>query len=788
MKSEEVFSAYSLEEQNKISFLLHSFSEDREIWQHFSQRSLFGMLKDLEHVYGEREQYEVLIRAMRSFVDFEKVVLLSRREEARELSVVYASDPALMTQVWKDTGVIERSFRGRIQVLYDPSGMPDFQGTDPALREQIRNVMLIPLLLQDEKFLFICMSRQPFAMNLRSRRDIMEVLPVFTQAMINLRYRTQLEQMVKSRTRALLDYQDKVKVFRRLSHEMLWQTDSKFRITHVFANDATEYAQNLDSDLPPYQSLVGNRLLDYIKWEAIDAPKELKRKLYHDIAANHNLIVNLKIPCSSNDRVIWILVNGEPYYHADGSFAGYRGNLLNITKSHSQNQILRKAKENAEKASLASTRYLAEISHEIKTPLQAIMGLIEIVGHSDNITQEQRGYLKNISQSTSVLQNILHDVLDFSHISSQAMIMEKTNYNIRDTISSVVSQMEGRAHDKGIELTLKFSDNFPLMVVGDAHRLSQIFYNLINNAVKFTSKGGVRVLAERFENRLKFSIQDTGPGIPGAKLKNLFTPFVQLDGSISRKYGGSGLGLAISKRLVECMEGKIGIKSVLGKGTTFWFEIPCLVVRNEIIGATSVIKPRKVYNAHFRILLVEDSRINQFVLKTMLENLGHKVRVAGNGEEAVNSVFQELPELILMDIRMPVMDGIQATRKILSRYRNLPIVALTANSSDEERHDCHAAGMIDILSKPVNSETLKSKLQNLAEIILEKNEALKEELQEKRLVNRGSDEGADNDDSGRAGSVSSALEESNLGLIFDIVKQSQGDKANSSDQRIETIE
>ena len=787
MKSEEVFSAYSLEEQNKISFLLHSFSEDREIWQHFSQRSLFGMLKDLEHVYGEKEQYEVLIRAMRAFVNFEKVVLLSRRDEARELSVVYASDPALLTQVWKDTGIIEKSFRGRIQVLYDPSGVPDFQGTDPALREQIRNVMLIPLLLQDEKFLFICMSRQPFAMNLRSRRDIMEVLPVFTQAMINLRYRTQLEQMVKSRTRALLDYQDKVKVFRRLSHEMLWQTDSKFRITHVFANDATEYAQNLDSDLPPYQSLVGNRLLDYIRWEAIDAPKELKRKLYHDIAANHNLIVNLEIPCSSNDRIIWVQVNGEPYYNADGSFAGYRGNLFNITKSHSQNQILRKAKENAEKASLASTRYLAEISHEIKTPLQAIMGLIEIVGHSDNITEEQRGYLKNISQSTSVLQNILHDVLDFSHISSQAMIMEKTNYNIRDTISSVVSQMEGRAHDKGIELTLKFSDNFPLMVVGDAHRLSQIFYNLINNAVKFTSKGGVRVLAERFENRLKFSIQDTGPGIPGAKLKNLFTPFVQLDGSISRKYGGSGLGLAISKRLVECMEGKIGIKSVLGKGTTFWFEIPCLVVRNEIIGATSVIKPRKVSNVHFRILLVEDSRINQFVLKTMLENLGHKVRVAGNGEEAVHSVFQELPELILMDIRMPVMDGIQATRKILSRYRNLPVVALTANSSDEERHDCHAAGMIDILSKPVNSETLKSKLQNLAEIILEKNEALKEELQEKRLVNHGSD-AEDYADSGRVGSVSSALEESNLGLISDIVKQSQGDKASSSDQRIETIE
>ncbi|WP_169335218.1 ATP-binding protein [Succinimonas amylolytica] len=783
--SEDFFSTYSLEERNKIRFLLHAFSEDRETWQRFSQKSLFGMLKDLEHVFGEREQYEVLIRSMHTFVSFNEVAVLSRTDDSGDFSLVYVSDPALKSLTWTNSAVLKKCFRGEIQVLYDPADVPDFQGGDPALRDLFKSAMLIPLLLQDEKFLFICLSRQRFAMNLRSRRDIMEVLPVFTQAMINLRYRNQLEQMVRTRTRSLLDYQDKVKTFRRLSYEMLWQTDDHFRMVHVFAGDQMDYMQNQDNDLPPYQSLVGTRLADFIRWDAHDSPKELKKKIYHDIAANHNLIINLEVPCAYNDRLIWVLVNGEPYYNADGSFAGYRGNFLNITKSHSQNQILRKAKENAEKASSASTRYLAEISHEIKTPLQAIMGLIEIVGNSENITEEQRGYLKSVSQSASVLQNILHDVLDFSHISSQTMIMEKINYNIRDTVSSVVRQMEGRAHDKGIELTLKFGDSFPVMVVGDAHRLSQIFYNLINNAIKFTAKGGVSVLAERFENRLKFSVQDSGPGIPGAKLKNLFTPFQQLDGSISRKYGGSGLGLAISKRLVECMDGKIGIKTELGKGSTFWFEIPCLVARNELIGATSVRKSRKILDVHFNILLVEDSRINQFVLKTMLENLGHRVRVAGNGEEAVVSVFQELPELILMDIRMPVMDGIQATRKILSRYRSLPIVALTANSSDEERHDCHVAGMIDLLSKPVNSETLKNKLQELSEIIIEKNRNLKEEIRENRLVNHGSDEPRQ-DSEGGVGSFSSSAEESNLGLIADIVKKSH--RGSASNQRIEIIE
>lgn len=785
MNGEEFFSTYSLEERNKIRFLLHALSEDRETWQHASQKSLFGMLKDLEHVFGEEEQYEVLIRSMHTFVSFNEVAVLSRTEDSADFSVVYVSDPALKNMAWTNSAVLQKCFRGGIQVLYDPVSSPDFRNGDPAFRELFRSAMLIPLLLHDEKFLFVCLSRERFAMNLRSRRDVTEVLPVFTQAMINLRYRNQLEQMVRARTRSLLDYQDKVKTFRRLSYEMLWQTDDHFRLIHVFAGDHTELMQNQYNDLPPYQSLVGTRLLDLIRWDVHDSPRDLKKKIYHDIAANHNLIVNLEVPSSYNDRIIWVLVNGEPYYNADGSFAGYRGNFLNITKSHSQNQILRKAKENAEKASSASTRYLAEISHEIKTPLQAIMGLIEIVGTSENITEEQRGYLRSVSQSASVLQNILHDVLDFSHISSQTMIMEKSKYNIRDTISSVVRQMEGRAHDKGLELSLKFGDSFPVMVVGDSHRLSQIFYNLINNAVKFTAKGGVKVLAERFENRLKFSVQDSGPGIPRAKLRNLFTPFQQLDGSISRKYGGSGLGLAISKRLVECMDGKIGIKTELGKGATFWFEIPCLVARNDLIGATSVRKIGKLYDVHFSILLVEDSRINQFVLKTMLENLGHSVRVASNGEEAVAAVLQEPPELILMDIRMPVMDGIQATRKILSCYRSMPIVALTANSSDEERHDCHVAGMIDLLSKPVNSETLKNKLQDLSEIIMEKNRELREEIRENRLVHHGSNDTGSDD--GSVGSFSSSAEESNLGLIADIVKKShRGD--GTGNQRIETIE
>lgn len=424
------------------------------------------------------------------------------------------------------------------------------------------------------------------------------------------------------------------------------------------------------------------------------------------------------------------------------------------------------------------------MSHEIKTPLQAILGMLDLLEQTE-LDDLQRSYIKHVSQSASLLQTILHDVLDLSKIESSVMVLENISYDIRFTINSAVVQMKERAEAKGISLICNISDNFPQIIVGDQHRTSQILFNLINNAIKFTSKGSVTLTAERYENRLKFQVIDTGTGIPSEQLENLFKPFVQLDGSITRKYGGTGLGLAICKRLVEHMGGKIGIKSVLGEGSTFWFELPCKVPTTTLIGVNSIRKTVVHKERHYDILLVEDSQINQFVIKTMLEKLGHRVELASNGKEAIDKVKEKLPSLILMDLHMPVMDGIEATKYIMTKIAPLPIVALTANNSDEERIKCRKIGMVSMASKPVTTETLKKLLEDLEGVIEEANEKvaqgerfmLSKEAQETEL-----DEFTPNTVA-TMGTVSS-LGRSNAALIDALIKNQLSQPNKKDHQRI----
>jgi CheY-like chemotaxis protein len=362
------------------------------------------------------------------------------------------------------------------------------------------------------------------------------------------------------------------------------------------------------------------------------------------------------------------------------------------------------------------------MSHEIKTPLQAILGMLDLLEQTD-IDETQRSYIKHVSHSASLLQTILHDVLDLSKIETKSMVLESISFNLHFLLESSVIQMTDKAKSKNISLQLKLANDVPKFIVGDQHRLSQILFNLIKNAIKFTSEGGVVLTVERNRNKLRFTVVDTGTGMPSDSIAKLFKPFVQLDSSISRKYGGTGLGLAICKRLVEHMGGKIGVKSKLGVGSTFWFDLP-LKIPSGLIGAESIRKIEKNKNLQYDILLADDSQINQFVIKTMLEKLGHTVELASNGQEAIEACKKKLPNLCFMDLRMPIMDGIEATRYIISEIADIPIVALTANSSDEERIECRKAGMISIASKPVTTTILKNLLSEFEHIIVEKSARL----------------------------------------------------------------
>ena len=773
-----------LEAELRQARLEVELARDREMKLVDNRKNIFNVFYELFTANGQEQQFATLIAALHNIITFEEVVLISHSMEAEDsdnMEIIYASHQVLRDHQWVLAGPLSISLKTQdIIILSNPGVARGFESTDPEFSSLVRSVMVIPIIFEHQHLLFVCTHHVPLRLDMRSRVDVKNYLPFIEQSIACISYRTQLEKIVTEHTNEMVDYHSKLQSFRNLSHEIFWQTDTEHKLVQVSVESGNIHFldSNDKRNLPIYESFIGKTVYDLLDSEQINKHSQSMVDLVK-LVKDHAFISNIELPFRLGGRTLWVAISGEPYYGQNGEYLGYRGIVKDITREHKERQDFENAKIEAEQADRSKTEYLAVMSHEIKTPLQAILGMIDLLEQTQ-LNEVQTSYIRHVHQSASLLQTILHDVLDLSRITSKAMTLENLSFDIKFALNSTIIQMRDKALEKNISLKLNIADNFPTLIYGDQHRLSQILFNLINNAIKFTSVGGVTVNAERFENRLKFSITDTGPGIEPENLSNLFKPFVQVDSSISRKYGGTGLGLSICKRLVEHMGGKIGIRSEKGKGSTFWFEIPCKVPSSPLIGANSVRRDKTEHRDHnYRILLVEDSQINQFVIKTMLEKLGHIVTLANNGQEAIDAIRKELPDLVLMDIRMPVMDGIEATRQILGTIAPLPIVALTANNSDEERIECRKVGMVSIASKPVTTQTLKVLLDDLEGVIEEYGQKLKEGNY--KLISHLPETPAEseNSDNTKVGTVSSENTKSNASLIDALIKNKLGANRNS---------
>jgi len=464
--------------------------------------------------------------------------------------------------------------------------------------------------------------------------------------------------------------------------------------------------------------VVGNPVLNVISPEYRKAYIDL----HHRVLAGESMQMEYEVVGLKGGRR-WLETHAVPMKEENGATV-HLAVTRDITERKRSEQVLQQSKEAAIALAQSKSEFLANMSHEIRTPMNGIIGLTQLALNQPTSPQV-RDYLNKISSSSQSLLGILNDILDFSKLEADRIKIENSPFDLDILLDNLRNLFEERAHAKHLDFAIEVSESTPRDLLGDAMRLQQILINLLGNAIKFTSTGHVTLAVsvlhvEGDQTRLCFAVEDTGIGIAQDDLDKLFHPFSQVDGSITRRFGGTGLGLAISYNLLHLMGSEFSVQSLPGQGTTFSFDLLFGIATNE---KARPIRKRARHEAGalghalgqnsnllqgIRILVAEDNHINQQVVKEFLMLSGMDVTVANNGQETIDLLQTQHFDAILMDVHMPVMGGVEATRRIREQpqYQQLPIIALTAGVTHEEHDNCLACGMTDFIAKPIDPETL----------------------------------------------------------------------------------
>ena len=534
---------------------------------------------------------------------------------------------------------------------------------------------------------------------------------------------------------------------------LLLKPDGNWEIDYV-SNGCEIISGYTSAELTTDQSLWLN-LINPEDWQPIEG------QIYADIFAERSGTYTYRI-LHKNGTWRWISQTNHSHWDATQDVWSVTIISTDISDRKQAELALAEAKESAEAATKAKSAFLANMSHEIRTPMNGVIGMTQLL-ETTPLNEEQADFVKTIKDSSDALLTVINDILDFSKIESGMLEIEASAFNLEEVVISVCKLLESQAVIKKIQLQYNIDPNIPTIVIGDRTRLRQILLNLVGNAVKFTQQGQISIFVNEMPTvstissnkseesdleayQLLFAIADTGIGIQGDRLEQLFQPFTQADVSISRKYGGTGLGLAISKRLVELMGGTIWVESCdqvggtmpinwqpnqkshqKSQGSTFYFAIAVSI--NSAIAQSPVDK--EINNIPFddtiaqkfplRILIVEDNKVNQMVAKRLLSRLGYHVDMVNNGLEAVAAVQKQFYDLIFMDVQMPEMDGLTATkliRKLICEKCNgstpqVKIVAMTANALPEDHQACLDAGMDNYISKPIDIQEIVRIVSNI---------------------------------------------------------------------------
>jgi len=472
----------------------------------------------------------------------------------------------------------------------------------------------------------------------------------------------------------------------------VWRED--YKLTHMDVVGKSHY--DIFTEIVPERKLLHQRV---IKGEIIKKEEEL---------------VTL-----ANGHKEWIKWEMHPWYEKMNEVGGLIMFTEIITGQKEASEALKKAKEQAEQAALAKSHFLSTMSHEIRTPMNAVIGFTHLLMR--NAREDQKEFLRILKFSGENLLVLINDILDFSKIEAGKIELETVDFNVKEMVGTIKSALQHKAKSKGLQLKLLVDEDLPDFVMGDPVRLGQIITNLATNAVKFTDAGSVIIsamLTKQTKDNLTihFEVKDTGIGIPEEMQENIFESFTQASSDTTRKFGGTGLGLTITKRLLELMHSKIELKSKVGEGSTFYFDLVFKTSAKKLVAPEEnlVTEDGKKSIKDINILIVDDSRVNILLAQELLKQWQGTCDTAINGVDALNKIKEKDYDVVLMDLQMPEMDGYQATMEVRKlpdeKYRTLPIIALTASAMLEIKDKAFTCGMNDYISKPFNPDELYRKI------------------------------------------------------------------------------
>ncbi len=501
-------------------------------------------------------------------------------------------------------------------------------------------------------------------------------------------YHNQLEALVTNRTRELENAE-------AIAHVGSWNIN--FQQDQLNWSSETYRIFGMTDKSPVSMDVLIERVYPQDRQKLLQAWSRALQGERYDFT--HRIIVD--------GRIRWVQERAKIKFDHQGQPVYANGTVQDITHQIETNEALQRAREQAESSARARSEFIANMSHEIRTPLNAVLGLSRMGGHCASADEAQKLF-RRIDESGQYLLSLINDILDFSRIEADRLQLEQRAFDLHRSIDRVIGIMRPQARSKGLQLTLKRPEELQQWVQGDALRCEQILINLLSNAIKFTEQGEVELSVRDTPAGIRFDVRDSGIGIADDVLPTLFSAFTQADSSTTREYGGTGLGLSISYNLAQLMGGSLKAISTPGKGSTFTLVLPLPATRaGQAREGDDENRCAALKGLH--ILSAEDNEVNRMVLEDLLVQHGATVEFAENGQIAVDKVLQQngdVYDLVLMDIQMPVMDGHQAARKILSIEPEMPIIGLTAHAFVEERLRCHESGMIAHVSKPIDEAQL----------------------------------------------------------------------------------